>query len=611
MALMPNSAAELVKVIRDIYQDAEEAILHRLARQIAKGITSETWLDRKYADLQDLNRQLDTLLSDLERGVPGAVERAMQMAYNRGTAAAVADLEAVGRGAGALASPPVPPSIGGFVSATLAPLNSTLFRVRRWVADTYDQVTRETTAQMLTGTLTRREASAQALKRYASRGVTGFTDVSGRNWELASYAEMAARTQAAQASLQGHTDKLGDLGQDLVIVSDAPEECQLCRPWEGKVLSISGRTRGGLSDGVRVAGTVAEATLAGLYHPNAILGDHQFAAVGNIENAVRAWYEGPSIELETAGGVRFTVSPNHPVLTSRGWVPAEGLRQGDQVFRAGKIRGSLDGPVVRNELDDVESGVANKFDALRSLYPSTRVASSGDDLHGDGKFCQGEIDVVVTDDGLLPVSNTEGIQQCGHDVLSRAGVKGEGLAGNGSLDLDLLTIRASVTGALADRHTMGLEPAAEGRVADSESTSEVLAGLSCEVETDELVRVDRKWFRGHAYDFQTSFGGYLLNSILVHNCRHSQGLYIVGVTKPFGRTEDPEGDALRQRQRAYERRVREWKRRVIVDEEIHGKDSEPARATRRKLRQAQAEFKQWRDDHDRKNLAYRTSLTAR
>jgi hypothetical protein len=362
MALMPNSAAELVKVIRDIYQDAEEAILHRLARQIAKGITSETWLDRKYADLQDLNRQLDTLLSDLERGVPGAVERAMRMAYNRGTAAAVADLEAVGRGAGALASPPVPPSIGGFVTATLAPLNSTLFRVRRWAADTYDQVTRETTAQMLTGTLTRREASAQALKRYASRGVTGFTDVSGRNWELASFAEMAARTQAAQASLQGHTDKLRDLGQDLVIVSDHLEECALCRPIEGKVLSISGRTRGTLGDGVGVWGSVAEAVAAGLYHAN---------------------------------------------------------------------------------------------------------------------------------------------------------------------------------------------------------------------------------------------------------CRHSQGLYIMGVTKPFGRTEDPEGDALRQRQRAYERRIREWKRRVIVDEEIHGKDSEPAKVTRRKLRQAQAEFKTWRDENDRKNLAYRTSLTAR
>lgn len=362
MPLSPNSATELVKGIRDIYTEAEEQILERLSRQVGKGIGEETWADRKYLDLQDLNRQLDTLLDDLQAGTPGAVDEAMRMAYNRGTASAVADLNRAGVGAGAVSRPPVPASVSAFVRSVVDPLQSTPMRVRRWANDVYDEVTRETTAQMLTGVVSRREASASALKRYAVRGVTGFTDRSGRNWELGSYAEMAARTQAAQASLQGHTDKLQDMGQDLVIVSDAPEECKVCRPWEGRVLSISGSTTGRLSDGVTVAGTLAEATGAGLFHAN---------------------------------------------------------------------------------------------------------------------------------------------------------------------------------------------------------------------------------------------------------CRHSTGLYLPGVTKRYGRTADPTGDALRQRQRQYERRVREWKRRAIVDDEIHGKDSLEARATRARLRATQSEFKSWRDTNDRKNLAYRTSVTAR
>lgn len=267
MVLTPNSSAELAKSIRDIYSDAEELILTRLARQLAKGITEETWLDRKYADLQTLNTQLDRLLADLADGTPGAVERAMQMAYNRGTAAAVADLNAAGVGVGATAAPPVPVSVTAFTQATIESLGNIPFRVRRWTNDVYSQVTRETAAQILTGTLTRRDASASALKRYAARGVTGFVDRGGKQWDLASYAEMAARTTATQASLEGHTRKLQDLGQDLVQISDAPAECRLCRPFEGTVVSLSGSTTGRLSDGTIVNGTLRQAVSEGLFHP--------------------------------------------------------------------------------------------------------------------------------------------------------------------------------------------------------------------------------------------------------------------------------------------------------------------------------------------------------
>ena len=48
------------------------------------------------------------------------------------------------------------------------------------------------------------------------------------------------RTGTANAAVQGHQDKLVENGQDLVIISDAPRECPLCRPFEGKVFSLSG-----------------------------------------------------------------------------------------------------------------------------------------------------------------------------------------------------------------------------------------------------------------------------------------------------------------------------------------------------------------------------------
>jgi hypothetical protein len=94
-----------------------------------------------------------------------------------------------------------------------------------------------------------------------------------------------------------------------------------------------------------------------------------------------------------------------------------------------------------------------------------------------------------------------------------------------------------------------------------------------------------------------------------NNCRHSHSIYLPGITKGPGKdTADPTGDALRQKQRAYERRVRELKRADAIAQEFGGPQATQARA---KLRAKQSEFTAWREANDRKNLAYRTSLTAR
>jgi len=124
--------------------------------------------------------------------------------------------------------------------------------------------------QVLLGTQTRREAAQSALNVFARRGVVGFVDKSGRGWDMASYVEMAVRSSTAHAAVAAHSDRLQTYGMDLVIVSNAPQECKLCRPFEGKVLSLSGDTKGAISasGGVRVYASMADAVSRGLYHSN-------------------------------------------------------------------------------------------------------------------------------------------------------------------------------------------------------------------------------------------------------------------------------------------------------------------------------------------------------
>lgn len=269
MVMRPDDAAGLAKGVREIFVEAENILLQKIAGQLAKGLDDPAWAEQKLLNIRALLIEVDKVIADLAAGVPGAVARALQFAYQRGIAAASAEAAAAGLGAAAFTEVQPTGAVAALVTATVASQPEQMFQIRRAVVDIYQQVITQTTAQVNAGVLTRREASKAALVKLAGQGVTTFVDTAGRRWDMGSYNEMAVRTSAMNSMLQGTTDRLGELGLDLVIVSDAPEECKLCRPFEGKVLSMSGRRDGDrLKDGVRVSDSLAGAKSAGLFHPN-------------------------------------------------------------------------------------------------------------------------------------------------------------------------------------------------------------------------------------------------------------------------------------------------------------------------------------------------------
>lgn len=269
--MSPDLASGLARATVEVYAEAERILLARIARTLGANLDSPTWAEEKLLQVQLLRLQAEQLLLALTGQVEQTVAEAVAVAYNRGTAAAVSDLASVLGVALEQVADPVPGSaaVQRLVAEAVTNVTATHARILRTVLDVYRQVVADTSAQVLTGTVTRREAAQRALDRFAARGVTGFVDRAGRGWQLESYVEMAVRSTTARAAVNAHADRLQQLGQDLVIVSDAPQECRLCRPWEGKVLSLSGGTVGTIagSRGVRVAGTLAQARSEGLFHP--------------------------------------------------------------------------------------------------------------------------------------------------------------------------------------------------------------------------------------------------------------------------------------------------------------------------------------------------------
>ncbi|MFJ7070177.1 phage minor capsid protein [Streptomyces sp. NPDC101115] len=282
MPVSPAMAEDLAAAVAKLYEDAEVAILDKLRAALLEGIDSPLWAEIKLRSIGDLRAAVEEVTNALQQDANGAVARALAEAYGRGRQAAVAELGAldIGRELQARRVLPGAPAVDRLAASYVEDTRPLYVRITRAVLDVFRSViSRVSGAQLLTG-MSRRQASRRALDDFARRGVTGFVDSAGRSWELATYAEMAVRSVTARAAIEGHIDALAEIRVGLVIVSDAPLECPMCRPWEGEVLTLGGtsgphtvrlpneRDHGRTTVAVHVAGSLIEARAAGLFHPN-------------------------------------------------------------------------------------------------------------------------------------------------------------------------------------------------------------------------------------------------------------------------------------------------------------------------------------------------------
>ncbi|MDT0567910.1 phage minor capsid protein [Streptomyces sp. DSM 3412] len=281
MPVSPALAEDLAAAVADLYEAAEGVLLQKLRQALAEGIDSPVWVELKLASVGNLQAAVDEVLAALQADASGAIHEALAEAYERGQQAAVAELGALGVGQAAAAATAVPtaPIVDRLAAAVINDTGPVYLRILRSTMDTYRDVISRAAAAPALGAQTRRQAAQSALDAFANRGVTGFVDRAGRSWELRSYVEMAMRSAVGRAAVEAHSDRLGAAGVELVLVSQAPEECPLCRPWERKILARTGgpgvrdvqvehATEDGEMVTVKVAGSLPEARAAGLMHPN-------------------------------------------------------------------------------------------------------------------------------------------------------------------------------------------------------------------------------------------------------------------------------------------------------------------------------------------------------
>ncbi|MCL4722538.1 MAG: capsid protein [Gammaproteobacteria bacterium] len=328
MTLTAEQIDHLTDRLVALYGEAERVMLHRIARALARGLDSPRWAEEKLLEYQLLQARLRGDLNSLAGKSVSEVAAAVMQAYNAGQASALADLAVAGLAGqvAAGANPAGLASVRALIGETATSVLDSHQRILRAAGDIYRAVVAEASPLQLVGAVSRREAAQRALSTFAEHGITSFVDRAGRRWSMTGYTEMATRAAARRAQVDGHADQLLAHGEDLTIVSDHPRECALCRPWEGKVLSLSGSPR---IDGVQVAGTLDQARAAGLLHPGCRHtiglylpgvteiptgtadpeGDAARQELRRLERGVRAWRrrEAAAMSPEEAAGCRARV----------------------------------------------------------------------------------------------------------------------------------------------------------------------------------------------------------------------------------------------------------------------------------------------------------------
>jgi hypothetical protein len=328
----PDVGARYAAQVARLVDEAEIDLLRLLATTLRTGIGDEGWIESRLAQVQAIRRRAVLTATRLDLTMAEHVLAAVRQAYNAGSALALTDLEQLG----------VKPAVTHDPLATartmaqqaLDQVHSAIELAPRILLSAYEQAVAAGSLEVLGGKVTRLQASQHVLDRLLAAGIRGYVDSAGRSWSLDTYVEMAVRTTTGQAAVQGHVDTLAASGVDLIVVSDAPRECPLCRPWEGKVLSTSGATTGtvelrpsvvdGTTVKVTVAGTLEQARAAGLQHPNC---RHNVSAYlpgatrvtpaaaepggyeasqrqREIERTIRAWKRRQAIALDDAAAAR-------------------------------------------------------------------------------------------------------------------------------------------------------------------------------------------------------------------------------------------------------------------------------------------------------------------
>ena len=277
---------------------------------------------------------------------------------------------------------------------------------------------------------------------------------------------------------------------------------------------------------------------------NCFIGETKVASDSDVVRSYKHKYNGKIISVKTAGGVQFSCTPNHPILTPCGWVAAELLNNGDNILVTNGENNVFArvNPYIKHRFPRIDA--IHKFG---KKFGGERACGLSVNFHGDISTADVE---VVTHKRLLRNGRDSGGGNCINKFLFKLSNKTLSCFGSlfehfrsvcktsfgfvGRKCKSLSFFKCSVShscehgfGTVTNRNIILTEYSINDLPADTVIDGELLDRLSSKVFLDTIVSVDVSVLSTHVYNLQTENGYYFVNSIVPQDAEKSNGIFAI------------------------------------------------------------------------------------
>jgi len=266
----------------------------------------------------------------------------------------------------------------------------------------------------------------------------------------------------------------------------------------------------------------------------------------DVLNASKIPYSGDVFEIKTLAGRVLTISPNHGVLTTDGFVRARELTKFHNLLCQKPVANVSVGPIRYDEQRKPPT-IGEIFSSLSDLFSSRSPRGIRVDFNGDEMFFNGDIEVIL-EDGLLhdvidpdiikkirelalKVSdNLQGMLLC-NSLPDELLIRGFG-ALSGRVGLFNLPFNSSATSLFNSLPFLffrfGLATSLNSVFAKNsryytsitpKNFANSVLRCSSLIELDNIDSINVRSFCGHVYDLHTVSGYIIAQNVVVANCR--------------------------------------------------------------------------------------------
>jgi SPP1 gp7 family putative phage head morphogenesis protein len=273
---------------------------------------------------------------------------------------------------------------------------------------------------------------------------------------------------------------------------------------------------------------------------------YMLASAEGIEKIYRRKYSGKLIRIKTSSGFQLDVTPNHPILTDKGWIAANLIEKGFNIL--GMPHCDM-GNSINMNIQNSPSMLSQIFDLASISFSKHRTTGSKKQFHGDGKKSEVEI---ISLDGQLGNKIESGtnhhflkfffsLSKKTHRFLSKFSKATHFIYRNLSASYRIMSGNSKSFpffgrclshtnihpfASVPNMNIMFSKNSPNSISIDAQPNRNSFAGFAREIFIDKVEFVDSFDFNGHVYNLQTKNGWYIVsrngnnaNGLIVHNCR--------------------------------------------------------------------------------------------